>query len=202
MPALSTVLLLASSIILTGYLFFLRQRKQFTGNLGPRETSPVKGTPGDPIVVTGFFTPVGRLAGSVSPFTNKVETYLRFAGLPFKVQDGGFAGAPKGRVGPACAAHISKTCDRIQSAQQAAAMFLAQLDLQLPWMKHGLDVVADSRFIIKYLQNTYGSQLKVQEPQDATSQAISTLIQRTCEEHMYFTSQYHRMINPKVPIPS
>ncbi len=63
------------------------------------------------------------------------------------------------------------------------------------------DIVADSRFIVKYLQNTYGSQLKIQEPQDAASQAISTLIQRMCEEHMYFTSQYHRMVNPKVMTP-
>lgn len=70
--------------------------------------------------------------------------------------------------------------------------------VQLPWMQHGHDVVADSRFMIKYIQNTYGSQLKVQEPQDAASQAISTLVQRMCEEHMYFTSQYHRMVNPKV----
>ena len=100
MQAILTVLVFAS-IVSTAYLFFLRQRKQFTGNLGPRETSPVKGTPGDPIVLTGFFTPVGKLAGSVSPFTNKVETYLRFAGLPFKAQDGGFAKSPKGRVGPA-----------------------------------------------------------------------------------------------------
>ena len=65
-------------------------------------------------------------------------------------------------------------------------------------MKHGHDIVADSRFIIKYIQNTYGSQLKVHEPRDAASQAISTLIQRMCEEHMYFTSQYHRMVNPQV----
>lgn len=91
-------LLLATLSLLAGYLFFLRQQKQFTGNLGTRETSPQKGTPGDKIVVTGFFTPVGNLTGSVSPFTSKIETYLRFAGLPFKTQDGGFAGSPKGRV--------------------------------------------------------------------------------------------------------
>ena len=65
-------------------------------------------------------------------------------------------------------------------------------------MQHGHDVVADSRFMIKYIQNTYGSQLKIQEPQDDSGQAISTLVQRMCEEHMYFTSQYHRMVNPKV----
>ena len=91
-------ILVAGLIGLAGYLYFVRTVKQFTGNLGPRESSPVRGTPGDKIVLTGFFTPVGRLAGSVSPFTNKIETYLRFAGLPFKVQDGGFAGSPKGRV--------------------------------------------------------------------------------------------------------
>lgn len=51
---------------------------------------------------------------------------------------------------------------------------IAKFVLQLPWMQHGQDVVADSRFIIKYLQNTYGSRLKLQEPQDSQSQAIST----------------------------
>lgn len=70
--------------------------------------------------------------------------------------------------------------------------------MQLPWMKHGSDVVADSRFMIKYLQNTYGSQLKVQEPQDPQLQGVSVTIQRMCEEHMYFTQQFHRMIDPKV----
>ena len=75
--------------------------------------------------------------------------------------------------------------------------FIVRCVLQLPWIKHGQDVVADSRFIIKYLQYTYGS--KLQEPQDKQSQAISTLVQRMCEEHMYFTSQYHRMVNPQVP---
>ena len=78
------------------------------------------------------------------------------------------------------------------------ATLIAKCVLQLPWMQHGQDVVADSRFIIKYLQNTYGSKLKLQELQDSQSQAISTMVQRMCEEHMYFTSQYHRMVNPKV----
>lgn len=81
-----------------GYFFLLRQQKQITGNLGSRTTSPTKGSPGDRIVVTGFFTPVGKLAGSVSPFTNKFETYLRLAGLPFETANGSFAGSPSGRV--------------------------------------------------------------------------------------------------------
>ena len=100
MQALLGIVLVASLFMLTAYLLFLRQQRQFTGNLGPRQTSPTKGTPGDKIVLTGFFTPVGKLAGSVSPFTNKIETYLRFAGLPFKTENGGFAGSPKGRVVP------------------------------------------------------------------------------------------------------
>lgn len=98
MHALVAVSLLASFAASAVYLFFLRQQKQFTGNLGPRRASPTRGSPGDDIVITGFFTPVGKLAGSVSPFTNKIETYLRFAGLPFKTENGGFAGSPKGRV--------------------------------------------------------------------------------------------------------
>ena len=98
MHALIAVSLLAAFLACAGYLFLLRQQNQFTGNLGPRETSPSRGNPGEKIVLTGFFTPVGKLAGSVSPFTNKVETFLRFAGLPFTTDDGSFAGSPKGRV--------------------------------------------------------------------------------------------------------
>lgn len=206
MQALIALLLLILLIASAGYLFFLRQQKQFTGNLGPRETSPTKGSPGDKIVLTGFFTPVGKLAGSVSPFTNKIETYLRFADLPHKTENGGFAGSPKGRV---CSLFLASAAP----AQQEALLWQPCLPashcnyqpaghgMQLPWMQHGQDIVADSRFIVKYLQNTYGSQLKIQEPQDAANQAISTLIQRMCEEHMYFTSQYHRMVNPKVMTP-
>ena len=98
MHALVAVSLLASLAACAGYFFFMRQQKQFTGNLGPRKTSPTRGNPGDDIVLIGFFTPVGELFGSVSPFTNKIETYLRFAGFPFKLENGGFAGSPKGRV--------------------------------------------------------------------------------------------------------
>ncbi|DBA67530.1 TPA: hypothetical protein ACH3X2_001808 [Trebouxia sp. C0005] len=202
MKVFITILLFTLLTATAGYLFFLRQQKQFTGNLGTRETSPTKGSPGDKIVLTGFFTPVGKLAGSVSPFTNKIETYLRFAGLPHRTENGGFAGSPKGRVRflflllhllhldsrkPSYGNLVSRHC-KYQPAGHG---------MQLPWMQHGQDIVADSRFIVKYLQNTYGSQLKIQEPQDAASQAISTLIQRMCEEHMYFTSQYHRMVNRK-----
>ena len=206
MKVFITILLFTLLTATAGYLFFLRQQKQFTGNLGTRETSPTKGSPGDKIVLTGFFTPVGKLAGSVSPFTNKIETYLRFAGLPHRTENGGFAGSPKGRVRflflllhllhldsrkPSYGNLVSRHC-KYQPAGHG---------MQLPWMQHGQDIVADSRFIVKYLQNTYGSQLKIQEPQDAASQAISTLIQRMCEEHMYFTSQYHRMVNRKVMTP-
>ena len=104
MHALIAGPLLAALVACTGYLFFLRQQKHFTGKLGPRETSPSRGNPGDKIVLTGFFTPVGKLAGSVSPFTNKIETFLRFAGLPFTTENGGFAGSPKGRV---CCLHCA-----------------------------------------------------------------------------------------------
>ena len=44
----------------------------WTGNIGDRSSAPQKGNPGDPVEVHGFFTPVGELAASVSPFTAKV----------------------------------------------------------------------------------------------------------------------------------
>lgn len=31
----------------------------------------------------------------------------------------------------------------------------------------------------------------MQEPQDPVDQALSTTIQRLCEQHMYFTALYH-----------
>ena len=98
MQAFLAVVTLVLLLVWAAYVFFLRQQKQFTGNVGARETSPSKGSPGESIVLTGFFSPVGSLLGSVSPFTSKVETYLRFAGLPFKTRNGGFADSPKGRV--------------------------------------------------------------------------------------------------------
>ena len=103
MHPLLVVIYVVAALVTAAYVFFLRSQGQFTGNAGSRESSPSKGTPGGEIVLTGFFAPLGQLVGSVSPFTNKVETYLRFTGLPFRTQNGGFADAPKGRVG-ACLA--------------------------------------------------------------------------------------------------
>ena len=140
MHVILTVALSVALIVLTGYVLFLRQQKQFTGNVGSRETSPAKGTPGGSILVTGFFTPVGKLAGSASPFTNKIETYLRFAGLRFEVQDGGFAGSPKGRVRPACRAtrlssSLSNSCFKCQAAASEIIYCAAAMDET--WQRRG-----------------------------------------------------------------
>lgn len=69
--------------------------------------------------------------------------------------------------------------------------------MQLPWLKHGKDVVSDSRFIVKYLFNTYPS-IQQQEPADIEGAAKALLIQRLCEQHMYFTNLYHSVVPKKV----
>ena len=98
MHAIFPIIYLCCAAVAAGYVYFLKSQRGFTGNLGTRETSPTKGASGGEIVLTGFFAPVGQLVGSVSPFTSKVETFLRFAGLKFRTENGGFAGSPKGRV--------------------------------------------------------------------------------------------------------
>lgn len=64
-------------------------------------------------------------------------------------------------------------------------------------MQHGDQQISDSRFIVRFLQSTYGAQLKTQEPQDPVDQALSTTIQRLCEQHMYFTALYHTASTPE-----
>ena len=64
-------------------------------------------------------------------------------------------------------------------------------------MSHGEDKISDSRFIVRYLLNTY-SDLNKHEPSEAESKARATFIQRLCEQHMYFTSLYYGVVPEEV----
>lgn len=91
--------------------------------------------------------------------------------------------------------HMGHSCSSAERWRAAA---------QIPWMQHGNQQIADSRFIVRFLQNTYGSQLKTREPEDAVDQALSTTVQRLCEQHMYFTALYHGACTPEAcsPLPA
>ena len=58
--------------------------------------------------------------------------------------------------------------------------------------------VGDSRFIIKYLENTYGSKLKVKQLSDPDDIGKGVAITRMCEEHGYFVAQVFRMYTNEV----
>ena len=100
MSWLSIASCIVCAIALAGYAFFLKLQRSLTGNLGKRRTNPVQGSPGGQVVLHGFFTPVGKLCASASPFTAKVETYLRMRGLPYSTQSSDFSSSPNGRVCP------------------------------------------------------------------------------------------------------
>ena len=80
------------------YALFVKLQNSLTGNLGSRRTNPTRGSPGGKIVIHSFFTPVGKLAASASPFTAKIEAFLRFKGLAYTEESSGFDASPNGRV--------------------------------------------------------------------------------------------------------
>ena len=73
---------------------------------------------------------------------------------------------------------------------------------RLPFLQHGEDHVADSRFIIKYLEHTYGSKLKVKQLADPAEIGKGVAITRLCEEHAYFVAQVFRMYTDEVCQPT
>lgn len=95
----NTLLLAVSAIVLGGAVYFLLSLKwSLTGNLGQRIVNPLKGNPNDPLSLFGFFVPVAGLTTSISPFTSKVETYLRMNGIKFASENTDFKSSPNGRV--------------------------------------------------------------------------------------------------------
>lgn len=93
-----TVAGLAAAIVGLAFAAFKKLESSMTGNLGKRNTNPKRGTPGDKIVLHSFFVQVGQLAGTLSPFTGKIQAYLRMRGLPYTEAPTDFTSSPNGRV--------------------------------------------------------------------------------------------------------
>ncbi|MEQ8387871.1 MAG: glutathione S-transferase family protein [Alphaproteobacteria bacterium] len=66
---------------------------------------------------------------------------------------------------------------------------------KLPWIDDNGTVVADSWFILRHLQNTYGHRLNG----DLTpaQQGLAHFIERTLDESLYFSATYSRWIDPE-----
>ncbi|KAK9791849.1 hypothetical protein WJX73_002338 [Symbiochloris irregularis] len=160
----TNVLLLAiSAVALGGVAYFLLSLKwSLTGNLGQRKVNPLKGSAQDALTLYGFFVPVENLTSSISPFTSKIETYLRMNGIKFASENTDFKHSPNGRV---------------------------------PYLQSGEHSISDSRFIVRFLLNTFPKLEKLEPTGEDAAKA--TLIQRLCEQHIYFTLQHERAAKPE-----
>ncbi|KAK9841894.1 hypothetical protein WJX84_010370, partial [Apatococcus fuscideae] len=88
---------IAFGAILLAALYFRRLVSAFTGNLGQRLANPQSGTPGDKITLHSIYLPVHNCGGTRSPFTTKVEAYLRLAGLEYDTKPADLVSSPNGR---------------------------------------------------------------------------------------------------------
>ena len=98
---MNTYLVVAGCIFVVSGIaavFYLRLVSAFTGNLGKRLTNPSRGKPGEQIALHAIFLPVPGCGGTASPFTTKIEAYLRMAGLPYKTRSADLVSSPNGRV--------------------------------------------------------------------------------------------------------
>ena len=66
---------------------------------------------------------------------------------------------------------------------------------QLPVILHGKNRVADSYFILKYLEQTYPEVVVQQTPEE---QALSVAIQHLVDDFLNWGLGYYRWIHPKV----
>ena len=97
-----------------------------------------------------------------SPFCMKVESYLRLAGIPYRLATALPHQAPKGKL-----------------------PFIAEADGRR---------IPDSGQIVAHLEATRGGRLD--GGLDAGQRALGHLIQRTCEESLFFVALYGRWIDP------
>jgi glutathione S-transferase len=105
---------------------------------------------------------------NVSPFVLKVDCYLRMVGLPYEL------------------------CS-FQSPQE-----LVQAPKgKVPYIEDRGQKIADSGFILEYLQTTYGDPLGDQylSPRD---QAIALGMRRLMEEHLYWAITYAHWMEDEV----
>ena len=163
MPALLTAALVIGVALLTGFLFFSKLTRSLTGNLGNRRVNPAQGRANESIVLFGFFLPFGKLTCSLSPYTAKIQAYLRFRGLKHTLENSDFVSSPNGRVGgwmggiepTPCLSLASFACFstanlhlRYNSTDLGSVTFLAKYAAllgQVPYLKHGTQTITDSR---------------------------------------------------------
>ncbi len=67
--------------------------------------------------------------------------------------------------------------------------------VQLPVIRHGKNTVADSYFIIKYLERTYSGNIPLLS---AEQEALSVAIQHLVDDCLLRGLAYHRWIQPQV----
>lgn len=104
---------------------------------------------------------------NLSPFVLKVDCYLRMVGLPYEL----------------CS--FRSLADFVQAPKG-----------KIPYIEDNGQKVADSGFILEYLQTTYGDRLG--ERLSQRDQAIALGMRRLMEEHLYFVIGYARYVEEEI----
>lgn len=105
---------------------------------------------------------------NVSPFVLKVDCYLRMVGLPYEL-----------------------------CSFQSLADFVQAPKGKVPYIEDNGQKVADSGFILEYLQTTYGDRLGEQRL-SPRNQAIALGMRRLMEEHLYWVIGYARYVEDEI----
>jgi glutathione S-transferase len=105
---------------------------------------------------------------NVSPFVLKVDCYLRMVGLPYELV-------------------------RFQSPEEFAQLPKGKI----PCIEDRGQKIADSGFILEYLQATYGDPLGEQRL-SPREQAVALGMRRLMEEHLYWAICYARWMEDAI----
>jgi glutathione S-transferase len=105
---------------------------------------------------------------NVSPFVLKVDCYLRMVGLPYELV-------------------------RFQFPEEVAQLPKGKI----PYIEDQGQKIADSGFILEYLQTTYGDRLGEQRL-NPREQAIALGLRRLMEEHLYWVICYARYMEDTI----
>lgn len=103
-----------------------------------------------------------------SPFVMKIDCYLRMTGLQYEL------------------VHWQSLSD-MQRAPKG----------KIPWIEDGAKQIADSGFIISYLQETYGDGLE-ENSFSPSDRAVALSMRRMVEEHLYWAVFFDRWIDDDI----
>jgi Glutathione S-transferase N-terminal domain len=103
-----------------------------------------------------------------SPFVTKIDCYLRMTGLQYEL------------------IHWQSLSD-IERAPNG----------KIPWIEDGAKKIADSGFIISYLQETYGDRLE-EDSLSPSDRAVALSMRRMVEEHLYWAAFFDRWIDDDI----